>query len=180
MNSLQMESLRDFAIEHLPRAQKIREQAKKFGGVNDGLSHVAVMALGSPTSTAIERAAAALLEPVVLYLIGNTTADVIAWAVNSANDLCMLTGRVIPWLDAAISEPPLPPPMTTPVVLEDSGLKPGTNCTTAEAAKALMMKSQTLFGWSSNETGPIRPIRIGKRRIVWSSNEVIALINRKK
>lgn len=47
---------------------------------------------------------------------------------------------------------------------------------TAEAAKALNRKPQTLRAWACLENGPIRPIRINGR-LAWPLDEIAALLN---
>jgi hypothetical protein len=48
--------------------------------------------------------------------------------------------------------------------------------TTADAAKALNRKPQTLRKWACLENGPIRPIRINGR-LAWSIDEIAALLS---
>lgn len=47
--------------------------------------------------------------------------------------------------------------------------------TTREAAQALGMHPQTLWGWSSTGKGAIQPVRIGKR-IAWPVEAVAGLV----
>ncbi|MCP3713872.1 helix-turn-helix domain-containing protein [Paraburkholderia sp. CNPSo 3281] len=47
--------------------------------------------------------------------------------------------------------------------------------TTSEAAVALGLQPQTLRKWASQESGPIRPVRVG-RRLAWSAADVRALL----
>jgi hypothetical protein len=46
---------------------------------------------------------------------------------------------------------------------------------TAEAAAALNRAVKTLHKWACEESGPIRPVRIG-RRLAWSAADVRALL----
>jgi hypothetical protein len=47
--------------------------------------------------------------------------------------------------------------------------------TTKEAAQLINRKPQTLFKWSSQECGPIRPIRINGR-LAWRVEDLRALL----
>jgi hypothetical protein len=47
--------------------------------------------------------------------------------------------------------------------------------TTAQAAKALNRKEQTLRKWACLENGPIRPVRI-HGRLAWPLDEIAALL----
>ena len=48
--------------------------------------------------------------------------------------------------------------------------------TTAQAAKVLHKKPQTLRAWACNENGPLQPVRI-KGRLYWSVEALSKLLN---
>ncbi|MGF6813618.1 putative DNA-binding transcriptional regulator AlpA [Paraburkholderia atlantica] len=53
------------------------------------------------------------------------------------------------------------------------GIEPALS--THEAAIALGLQPQTLRKWASQESGPLRPVRVG-RRLAWSAADVRALL----
>lgn len=195
MNQLQIDSLRDFAIEHLPRAQAVMEQVKRYSRPHAEmymmLFQAAVSARGNAGTTAIEFAAANILESTSLLCSERegplTKAErkmLLERLVNEAKELCNLTSKTISWLDSLPStpeaerdeeEPPAPAIQTPPIA--------GRLLTTADAAKALGYREQTLRGWSSNESGPIRPLRMnegGKRsKLLWRGDDILALMKKK-
>ena len=185
MKPFQMDALRDFAIEHLPRAQKEREQAKRYGTYQeDYYRHLFVtstMTLGVATLTAIERAAASLLEQVMLHCLGHGYIGIESHIVEIANELRILTGTAIPWLDSlpAPAAPPQCEPPAPALPAKQSTLEPGQFLTTAEAAEALKRKTNTLLKWAMNENGPINPVSKVGREHRWLSDHVIAVLNGK-
>lgn len=112
-------------------------------------------------------------------------------AVETATELCELTGTTIPWLASALSTParaPAPAPLLTkageqttpePTPLASSRLPappPGIVLSTADAAEYLNVRVQTLHKWSSTDSGPLRPVRIGASRLGWKSDDVLRLM----
>lgn len=50
--------------------------------------------------------------------------------------------------------------------------------TTEEAAAALHKQTQTLRTWSSRGSGPISPVRLGRRgRLLWRKSDIIAILS---
>lgn len=47
---------------------------------------------------------------------------------------------------------------------------------TKEAAKILGMAPITLRTWASRDSGPIKPIRVGKNRLRWREDDLIELL----
>lgn len=185
MTSAQIEFLRDFAIDNLPRAQADREQANSYGGdLYNKLAFTAVMVRSKSGATATEFAAANILESVCLLqqpIVGKQLADTLRHLTCAANDLCLHTGKVIVWLAAAALEPePEPEPdqePPTPAKLLTSIT--GKWLSTKEAAQALGFAEQTLRQWAANETGPLRPNKVA-RRLKWSGDEILAVLKYRK
>jgi len=198
MNKTQINSLRDFAIEHSPRAKDVRNQANLLGGEADyyrALAFAAVMVRAKPGTTASEFAASNLLETVCLLyaeleepISHATRKRLLKRLVNEAKELCAITNHTIPWLtdlpDIQASEPddddvartPTPPATaqlhTRPIA--------GRLLTTNEAAEALGYKPQTLRKWASEDSGPIRPVQQERgSHLRWSGDEILALMSRK-
>lgn len=188
MDALKLTALRDFAIGHFPRAQRVstglpphQYQRALYGST----------ALVSPNAPAIELAAARLLQSVMSLLIDwgdevDYPADARALTtrrmVLEAQDLCTLTGTEIDWLPRAGElgalevEPELeveqsPPPSPVPPTLI---LQPGPTQTTAVAARYLGVAEQTMRSWASNDDGPLRPIKKGPFN-AWPTDELIRL-----
>ena len=190
MKQLYLDALRDIAIEHIPRARKIRDNAAKMP--NDhylgALYETPMFVLSKSATPAIEKAAAHLLEAIMSlsidWEIKKTTAErkrIERCAIDAANELCTLTGLSIPWLPAALAEepeqhtPPPPAPQQTtnpPTTLPP----PGINLSTAQAAQLLNRKPQTLRAWHSKDNGPMRPVKNG-RSLAWPSDEVLRLMS---
>jgi Helix-turn-helix domain len=195
MQTLQIHSLRDLAIDNLPRAKADRDQIKRYGGTFDDLYrrlfHTSIMVRGNAGTTAVEYAAANVLESVSLLCIGPeedakplTTSDrtnILRNLVANAKELCSLTGQVIPWLDAlpttpdpeptAHREPSNQSPLPSPSIA-------GRFLTTKDAATVLGYSEQTLRKWSSTESGPLSPRKAG-RKLLWSGDEILTLLKNK-
>jgi hypothetical protein len=197
MKKIELDALRDFAIEHLPAAQRQREQAKRFGTSRDvyygSLSVATMFTQASATSSAIEMQAARLLEQVLL-LAGDYSYDGIEETIiEAAHDLTKLTGTHIPWLPrpqepATTQANPQPRQETskeqrniansTQSVEEKLSLKSGQLLSTKQAATALGRKDQTLRSWASKENGPIQPVKVNGRNM-WRSDDILALYSKK-
>lgn len=191
MKQLHIDALRDIAIEHIPRAKKIRDQAR--GQPKDDLClslyGTMVSVLATARTPAKEQAAARLLQYVMqLSFSGDdiklTAAErkrVEGYAIAAANELCILTERTIPWLPATLEEVPEPEALPAPAPITQAAPPialppPDINLTTAETARLLNRADQTLRGWASKDDGPLRPIRCGTKRLAWSSNDVRRLM----
>lgn len=192
MDQIYLDALRDIAIEHIARAQQDRTQAIQYGQSRNtfhlSLAHTALSTLSKGGTTAVEYAAACLLNSVIVLSIEPDKKitekqhnAMVFRVIESAKELCTLTGKDIQWLDSTsedLSEPetsievPTPHPAIKPPV----NLSPGTILTTEEAARFLKRKPQTLRSWASKENGPLSPIRNG-RSLAWPSNEIIRLMN---
>ena len=178
MTPAQIDFLRDFAIDNLPRAQADRIQVSRKGGdLYTQLAFTAVMVRGKASTTAIEYAAANVLESVCLLQQSLSTkhrADTLHNLVNAANNLCLQTGTTIPWLAAAVLEPeleqaqPAPPAKPLPSIA-------GRSFSTSEAAELLGFKEQTLRQWASSQSGPIQPTKVA-RRLKWSGDDILAVL----
>lgn len=169
MDQIKVTALRDFAINHLPRAQRTLSQANTRGPLDVSYALAGDAALTGTTAPAIEQAAAHLLQPVSALLIdrhGGTTLSqnerttLEGIALNRAELLCELTGFTIPWLANAVAargkampDDPAPPnhstvqqqqPPTLPL------LTPGKLMKTAEVAKYIGYSANTLRKWKSN------------------------------
>lgn len=48
--------------------------------------------------------------------------------------------------------------------------------TTAQAAEVLGLRPQTLRLWACRETGPLRPVRLGRRTLRWRADEIARLM----
>ena len=175
MTPTQIDFLRDFAIDNLPRAQADRAQINRFGGdFYSKLAFTAVMIRGRTGATAAENAAAKVLESVCLLqepLSKNQRIDTLHNLTSAANDLCLHTGQVIPWLALAALEPelpPLPPALPLPSIA-------GQWLSTKDAAKFLGFKEQTLRQWASSQSGPIQPTKVA-RSLKWSGDEILAIL----
>lgn len=194
MKQFQIEFLRDFATDHLPRAQADREQVRRFGGdaadLNNRLAVTATMVRSKAGTTAIEFAAANVLESVTLLCADRVEvpiskpqrASVLKTLASNAQELCMLTGTAIPWLTSLPTAPeeeeeeePAPAPAT-----QKTRLLAGRLLTTKEAAEVLGYAEQTLRKWASDESGPIQPIRNMGRHLRWSGDDILVLQSRKK
>ena len=191
MEPIKLAALRDFAIEHFPRAQKLRKDIISNEQYNYTLYGFCVLI--SPTAPASEQTAACLLRAVMSLSIkwddehkmsGSQRHQVEIEAIQTATELCSLTNVVIPWLaDTLIAAPteqlePTPPELPIVQRLPQIELpRPGINLTTAQAAQLLHRKPQTLRGWASKDDGPIRPIKTGRVN-AWPSDEVIRLMKK--
>lgn len=174
MDYLKLAALRDFAIQHFPRAQKIGS-----GLAPDDYNRTlyGIAALVPATAPATVQAAATLLQPVMRLSIawdeaGRMSAamrrDVAQQAVDAAQELCTLTGTIIPWLGVAsilapAAEPVAPVPPPVPTLPPRPMLQPGPNQTTADAARYLGVKPGTMLKWVMMGTGPLKPVHLGTR-----------------
>lgn len=180
MTPAQIDFLRDFAIDNLPRAKLVRANISRTGGnLYDQLAFSSVMALANPGTTAAEHAAASVLESVCLLrrqqspLFPNQRADKLHHLTAAAHALCLHTGKTITWLGEAA--PPEPAQEQPPAPAKPLPSIAGRWLSTKEAAGALGFAEQTLRSWASTETGPIRPTRAG-RALRWSGDSILALL----
>lgn len=177
MTPTQIDFLRDFAIDNLPRAQADREQTNRYGGdLYSRLAGSSLMVRGKAGTTATEYAAATVLESVCLLqqpLSAKQRSDTLHNLTSAANDLCLHTGKTIAWLGEVAPEPePKPPAPALPKPLPAIA---GRWLSTKEAAEFLGFKEQTLRQWASNESGPIRPKKVA-RRLLWSGDDILTLL----
>ena len=198
MERIKLTALRDFAIEHFPRAQLTRSQSH----ANDDDYHralfgVAVLTLTNPKSSAVEQTAAQLLQVVTSLLVAwNQYRSMMPQAQKENDDQAMLnalelsslTGISLPFLSAPAptDRPTLPdePIKQQPRVAPSDSqelppLKPGLWLTTKEAAGYLRMKPQTLHKWSSSGDGPITPVKVGNRPLRWPSTDILRIMEGK-
>lgn len=190
MNQLQIDSLRDLAIEHLPRAQADREQIKRYGGSHADLYRklavTAVVVRAKAGTLAIEFAAANVLDTVTLLclereepLLSSTRIELMYRLTKDAKELCALTGKTIAWLDLLATPPePAPPEEVEEATAQSPPSFPlaGRLLSTREAAQVLGYAPQTLRKWASDESGPIRPIKKAGAHNRWSGDEILALM----
>jgi len=193
MNQLQIDSLRDFAIEHLPRAKADREEVNRFGLAHDDLyrrlAFTAVFVRAKAGTTAIEFAAANMLESVAMLrlvqeppLTTKQRTNLLGRLARDAKELCNLTGKAVAWLDTvpttAEPQPEDEPP--APVVQAPVHSIAGRMLTTKETAKVLGMSEQTLRHHRSIDKNLIQPVRVGERQWRYPGDEVLAYMNGKK
>jgi hypothetical protein len=187
VEQIKLIALRDFAIEHLPRAQSVpaNQPYQQYQRTLYGMA-----ALVPPTAPAIEQVAAHLLQTALILTM--KLDDNIEFtplqrqqaerqAVIAANELCTLTGITIPWLaDVFVKTEPMPTPEPEKVVAtpttptERPLLQPGPLQTTKDAARYLRVAEQTMRLWASKDDGPIRPVKRGKY-LGWPTDELIRL-----
>jgi hypothetical protein len=197
MKKYELDALRDFAIEHLPMAQRQREQAKRFGNDVDGYCRALVVAAmhtrASATASAIENQAARLLEQLMLLALEHGYEGIEDTIVEAVHDLASLTSTSIPWLPDRQEAPPsqqrVEPqaepqttpsqPETHPRKLSVADLFPGQLLTTEEAASALGRRPNTLRTWASKETGDVQPVSKVGREHRWSADDIIALLKKR-
>ena len=178
MTPTQIDFLRDFAIENLPRAKSDREQTRIDGNLYEKLAFTATMVRSKAGTTAKEHAAANMLESVCLLQRSLSTkerSDTLHNLNSAANDLCLHTGKIISWLGVIAPEPE--PEQPQPALPMPSIA--GKSLSTAEAAEALGFAVQTLRQWNSNESGPIRPNKVA-RRLKWSGDDILAVLGNRK
>lgn len=181
MTPAQIDFLRDFAINRLPRAQADREQINRLGGnLYERLAFTAVLIRGKAGTTATEYAAANVLESVCLLqqpLQKNQRTDTLHNLTGAANALCLHSETSIPWLEAAAQpEPETEPP--APAVQVPLPSIAGRSLTTAEAAQASGFAVQTLRKWASTETGPFSSTKVA-RRLKWSGDDILAALKKR-
>jgi hypothetical protein len=190
MNQTQIDYLREFAIDNLPRAQADRAQVNRYGGthadLNIKLAGTATMVRGKAGTTAIEFAAANVLETVAILqaereppLSKPDRVKLHERLTTDAKELCILTDKSLSWLDAMPSTPEPEDEPPAPAIQIPLPSIAGRWLSTEEAAEVMGFAVQTLRMWSSTETGPIRPTKIN-RRLKWSGDEILALLSRKK
>jgi len=197
MKKYELDALRDFAIEHLPAAQRQREKASRFGldieGYCRALSVAAMLTRASATVSAIEDRAARLLEQLMLVALDHAYQGIENTIIEAAHDLASLTGTEIPWLpdrqnktlaesnvqteDVVEPKPEQHVPRFHKTTIAD--LVPGDLLTTKEAALALGRKPNTLLTWASKETGEIQPHCQVGRQHRWLADDIIALFKEK-
>ena len=181
MTPAQIDFLRDFAIDNLPRAKSDREQANRFGGdLYSKLAFTATMSRSKSGTTATEFTAATVLESVCLLkqpLSVKQRSDTLHNLTSAANDLCLHTGKIIPWLASAALEPE--PPELPPAPALPLPSIAGRWLSTEEAAQALGFAAQTLRQWASTESGPIRPNKVA-RRLKWSGDAILEVLKNRK
>jgi len=180
MTPTQIDFLRDFAIDNLPRAQADRLHLNRLGGTDlySKLAFTATMVRSKAGTTATEFAAATVLESVCMLqrlLSAKERSDTLHNLTSAVNDLCLHTGKVITWLGVIAPEPePVQPQPALPLAsIAGRGLS------TEEAAQALGFAPQTLRKWASNESGPIRPIKVA-RRLKWLGDDILAILKNRK
>lgn len=182
MDQIRLTALRDLAIRHLPRAQTVATSLPA-GDYQRTLLGFAV--LGNPNAPATEVVAAHLLQTVMRLLIDWPAEGKLSplqrqfaehEAVEAALELCDLTGTTLPWLADALTDSVKtlqlqPAPAPAP---ERPALQPGPNQTTDDAARYLGVKPQTMREWAMNDSGPLRPVKLGTRN-GWPTAELIRL-----
>jgi len=187
MEQIKLSALRDFAIQHFPRAQTVKT-GLPAGDYQRTLYGFA--ALVSANAPATETVAAHLLQTVLRLQIEWPAEDKLSpyqrqqaehEAVQAASELCTLTSVAIPWLASALATPaPLPVPSSVPIATIPApasarpALQPGPNQTTEDAARYLGVKPQTMREWASKDSGPLRPIKLGTRN-GWPTAELVRL-----
>jgi hypothetical protein len=189
----QIDSLRDLAIEHLPRAQVVRASVKRMGSrpadFYRQLAYAAIMVRGDAASTVVERTAAEVLESVALLareepLTAQERDATVGRLASAANELCTLTGTAMSWLPspAAGHERQDATPADIAPVLTGELPKAiaGRYLSTKEAAQALGVGAQTLRKWASTESGPISPSSKVAGRLKWSGDEILSMLSGKK
>jgi len=181
MNQTQIDFLRDFAIDHFPRAKAIREQsASTQEDFYNRLNFAAVMERARPGTTAVVYAAADVLESVCLLATDLEKKDriaVLSRLTDAAHALCFHTGQVIDWLGNPSPEPDEDDP--APPLAKPLPSIAGKFLSTKETAAYLGKKPQTLTSWSSKQNGPLRPSKVGGN-LLWSGDEILALLKRKQ
>ena len=191
MDTIKLTALRDLAVEHLPRAQRVSRAmpADQYHTTLYGLT-----ALISTTAPAVQQAAAELLQTVLSLLIQwgddvKLTADdrriAEAKAIQDATQLCTLTGLTVVWLPtlplpveplepaqtpAALDTPPTPAIVAPPVHTQLYGEIQ----TTRVAAAYLGVTEQTMRAWKMNDNGPLAPVQQGTRN-GWRTEDLVRL-----
>lgn len=194
MKQLHLNALRDIAIEFIPAARGLHSSRRSsYDDVSIRLFTIAFLSLHKPTASALELAAAQLLQnlmslaiPLDEKLTPRERRNFETWSIEAAHELFELTERVTPtWLPPPVTvEPEREEESQPPVAEESHATKPqlsrpaqGINLTTAQAALFLNRKPQTLRTWASKDIGPLRPIRSGGK-LSWASDEVLSLMNK--
>lgn len=187
MRQIQIEALRDFAIDHLPRAQADRAQHSRLGGSEADfyrkLAVTSVMVQAKPETPAIQLAAARMLSTVSLLcsereepLTTTKRTDLLCRLTSEANELCGLTGKELPWLASAPTTPaPADAKRDEVLVQATTDSIAGKFLTTEQTAEVLGVMPATLRAWAREQRGPIQPIKVG-RHYRYKGNEVLALL----
>lgn len=157
------------------------------------LCTLAFLSIRRPTASALEVAAGHLLSnlmalqvPLDEPLTAKSRKNFTNYAIQAAHDLFELTERPIPgWLPAPPpAEPeineeeaqvPAPQSHSQSRVSKPPAPPPGINLSTEDAAQLLNRRPQTLRGWASKDSGPMRPVRSG-RFLQWPSDELLRLM----
>lgn len=175
MEQMKLAALRDFAIQHFPRARTV-STSLAAGDYQRTLYGYA--ALVSPNAPAPELIAAHLLQTVMRLLIDWPSEGKLSplqrqfaehEAVEAALELCDLTGTSLPWLADALSESvrtlqlapaPVPAPAPAP---QRPALQNTPNQTTEDAARYLGVRPQTMREWAMSQSGPLQPVKLGSK-----------------
>ena len=172
MEQIQLTALRDFAIRHHPRAQKVSLNLPKD---QYQLTLYGIAILTHANAPAIEQAAAHLLRTVMSLSIDWGIEGTLSSserqaeehdAAQAADTLCKLTATTIPWLSTALvtfTSTPNATPVTAVSTPERPLLQPGPTQTTAYAARYLGVTEQCMRSWASKDSGPIKPVKMGVR-----------------
>lgn len=181
-------ALRDFAIDNLPRAQEAREQAQLMSVEQYHYTLYGRTANLGPSASAVELLAADLLQSVLSLLIDRPEEPALSSrqrqlvelrTVRTAEELCAFTGDELPWLSRvplqSADEPDADPPLPVQSVPQRVLPAPGINLSTKEAARLLGVTPQYMRVWSSKDSGPIRPVKMGVKN-GWRSDDVLRLI----
>jgi hypothetical protein len=187
VEQIKLIALRDFAIQHLPRAQSVPNRLP-YDQYQRTLYGIA--ALVPPTASAVEQVAAHLLQTTLILTMKldddiefrpHQRQQAERQAVIAANELCTLTGTTIPWLAEVFDKTEqMPAPeqeevATTPTTHRERPLlQPGPLQTTRDAARYLGVAEQTMRSWASKDDGPLRSVLRGRFR-GWPTDELIRL-----
>lgn len=183
MTPTQIDYLRDLAINNLPRAGADREQINRYGGDTASfylkLAYTSTMVLSKAGTTAIEVAAARMLESVCLLQLAlskTQRADTLHNLTEAANNLCLHLDLTIAWL-AAYPLPEAPPTaIATPALPLPLSIA-GTWLSTKQAAQVLGVSEQTMRRWASEQSGSIQPdSQLSGRHHRWSGDKILEVL----
>lgn len=185
MERINLLALRDLAIEHLPRAQKVRDSSKSM---NEERYHYALVRTTlnlDSGSLAKETAAADLLRSTLQLLIdvpkeerptAKQRQQIEAIVIAAANTLGTLINSPIPWLPATPAEPePEESTTSTPRVPAKPLPVEGQLLSNKEAAECLGVAEQTLRKWKMKGVLPFDPIKVG-RLTKWHATDILRLM----
>ena len=184
MTPTQIDYLRDLAIDNLPRAKADRDQINRYGGNTDSfylkLTYTSTMVLSKAGTTAIEFAAARMLESVCLLqltLSKTQRADTLHNLTEAANNLCLHLDLTIVWL-AASPLPEVQPAAAQPTATPALSLSiAGTWLSTKQAALVLGVSEQTMRRWASQQSGSIQPdSQLSGRHHRWSGDKILEVL----